>query len=111
MPLCRFRAAAQSEPRLGLIAGAQVVDLVAAGGPNSMSEALQLDASTLRQRLDAAAANQSGAVALDSVDLVAPIDRQEVWAAGVTYLRSRDARMEESTQADIYDLVYGAPRP
>jgi 2-dehydro-3-deoxy-D-arabinonate dehydratase len=48
---------------------------------------------------------------LASVSLKAPIDRQEVWAAGVTYLRSRDARMEESSQRDVYDRVYEADRP
>jgi 2-dehydro-3-deoxy-D-arabinonate dehydratase len=42
----------------------------------------------------------------------APIDpQQEVWAAGVTYLRSRDARKAESTVADIYEKVYAAERP
>jgi 2-dehydro-3-deoxy-D-arabinonate dehydratase len=42
----------------------------------------------------------------------APIDPyQEVWAAGVTYLRSRDARREESTVADMYQKVYEAERP
>ena len=43
--------------------------------------------------------------------LLAPIeDTQEVWAAGVTYLRSREARMAESETADIYDKVYEAER-
>lgn len=44
----------------------------------------------------------------------APIQSQEVWAAGVTYLRSRDARKEESKDsggATFYDLVYDAERP
>ena len=42
----------------------------------------------------------------------APIDpQQEVWAAGVTYLRSRDARKAESTVADMYQKVYEAERP
>src|SRR4029077_2569943 len=44
----------------------------------------------------------------------APIGRQEVWAAGVTYYRSRDARMEEAKSAgggDFYDRVYRAERP
>ncbi len=44
----------------------------------------------------------------------APISNQEVWAAGVTYLRSRDARMEESKDsggADFYSKVYNAERP
>ena len=42
----------------------------------------------------------------------APIDpHQEVWAAGVTYIRSRDARKAESTVADMYQKVYEAKRP
>ncbi|HZL35302.1 MAG TPA: fumarylacetoacetate hydrolase family protein [Tepidisphaeraceae bacterium] len=46
--------------------------------------------------------------------LLAPIGSQEVWAAGVTYLRSRAARMEEAKSAgggDFYDRVYAADRP
>jgi len=46
------------------------------------------------------------------VRILAPIDRQEVWGAGVTYERSKVARQEESEQgATFYDLVYRAPRP
>ena len=45
-------------------------------------------------------------------DLLAPIEpAQEVWAAGVTYLRSRDAREAESQTGDIYTRVYAAERP
>jgi len=47
-------------------------------------------------------------------DLLPPIEDQEVWAAGVTYLRSRTARIEESkaaTGGHFYDLVYNADRP
>lgn len=49
----------------------------------------------------------------DSVDAaLAPLQSQEVWAAGVTYFRSRQARMEESEkEADVYDRVYAAERP
>ena len=43
--------------------------------------------------------------------VLAPIDDQEVWAAGVTYLRSRDARIEESAEPTVYDRVYDAARP
>jgi len=51
-------------------------------------------------------------IALGNVSLLAPIDRQEVWAAGVTYKRSQSARMEESeAAADCYDRVYRSPRP
>ena len=43
--------------------------------------------------------------------LIAPIDPPEVWGAGVTYERSRDSHMKESTVRDVYDLVYAAHRP
>jgi 2-dehydro-3-deoxy-D-arabinonate dehydratase len=46
------------------------------------------------------------------VTLLPPVDgRTEVWASGVTYLRSRDARVEESSQKDVYQKVYEADRP
>ncbi len=51
---------------------------------------------------------------LSEKTLLARVDDQEVWAAGVTYLRSRQARMEESKSAgggDFYDRVYEAARP
>jgi 2-dehydro-3-deoxy-D-arabinonate dehydratase len=50
----------------------------------------------------------------DTPSPLAPIGSQEVWAAGVTYFRSRDARMEESHDAgggSFYDRVYSAERP
>jgi 2-dehydro-3-deoxy-D-arabinonate dehydratase len=51
-------------------------------------------------------------IPLKQTNLLPPIDRQEVWAAGVTYKRSRTARMEESdSAADCYDRVYASPRP
>jgi 2-dehydro-3-deoxy-D-arabinonate dehydratase len=43
--------------------------------------------------------------------VVAPIENQEVWAAGVTYQRSKDARVAESTEPSVYDRVYDADRP
>ena len=49
-----------------------------------------------------------------ATETLAPIGRQEVWAAGVTYFRSRSARMEESKSSgggDFYDRVYNADRP
>ncbi len=50
--------------------------------------------------------------AASDVQLLAPIDgRTEVWGAGVTYLRSRDARIEESSLVDVYGRVYDAERP
>ncbi len=79
------------------------------GGPATLTAALQLSAADLSAALTAA---ESGTgVPLSSVTLTAPIDHQEIWAAGVTYLRSRDARMEESTEKSVYDRVYDAERP
>ena len=55
-----------------------------------------------------------GAPTLAAARWLAPIQSQEVWAAGVTYLRSRDARMDESKVAgggSFYDRVYDADRP
>jgi len=58
--------------------------------------------------------NGSDPALLSEVNLLPPIANQEVWAAGVTYLRSKVARMEESKDAGggtFYDKVYDAPRP
>ena len=43
--------------------------------------------------------------------LLAPIEPPEVWCSGVTYERSRNARVEESAVRDVYTLVYDADRP
>ena len=59
-------------------------------------------------------ADQAHPSAVDDDKLLAPITDQEVWAAGVTYLRSKVARMEESKEAGggtFYDKVYEADRP
>ncbi len=60
------------------------------------------------------AATKGNAVSFDPGAALAPIVGQEVWAAGVTYYRSRSARMEESKDAGggtFYDRVYAAERP
>lgn len=59
---------------------------------------------------------EPGSLAKDQIlsDPKAPISKQEVWAAGVTYLKSRDARMQESKEAGgstFYDKVYDHERP
>jgi 2-dehydro-3-deoxy-D-arabinonate dehydratase len=66
-----------------------------------------------RQEFEQALGAGQGTV-LTAGDVLAPIVSQEVWAAGVTYYRSRDARMEESQSAaggDFYARVYEAERP
>jgi 2-dehydro-3-deoxy-D-arabinonate dehydratase len=47
----------------------------------------------------------------DPYQLLLPLEPPEVWCAGVTYERSRDARIEESAVEDVYSLVYDAERP
>ncbi len=57
---------------------------------------------------------QNPSAKFDAAELLPPISQQEVWAAGVTYYRSRGARMEESKDAgggSFYDRVYSAERP
>jgi 2-dehydro-3-deoxy-D-arabinonate dehydratase len=83
------------------------VGRVAAGGVEELPE---------RDVLAALATfKESGEPAPDAselgVDLVRPLDPPEVWAAGVTYERSRQARVEETHVQDVYSLVYDADRP
>ena len=47
----------------------------------------------------------------EDADVLAPVDRQEVWASGVTYERSLQARMEEARVESVYDLVFQSERP
>jgi 2-dehydro-3-deoxy-D-arabinonate dehydratase len=109
--LAYFTVDGANEPRFGLLAGERVVDLARSGGPDSLTAALQMPAAELQAALRAVVAGPHDDMPMTAVTLKAPIDRQEVWAAGVTYLRSRDARMEESSQRDVYDRVYDADRP
>jgi len=76
------------------------------------------DALLVQENLSAALrtliADHQPVAGLDEAELLAPIGQQEVWAAGVTYYRSRGARMEESKDAgggSFYDRVYSAERP
>ncbi|MBO0878474.1 MAG: fumarylacetoacetate hydrolase family protein, partial [Pseudonocardia sp.] len=68
-----------------------------------------------RAEFDAAlgeAGRRSVSARAGDVVLLPPIDgRTEVWAAGVTYRRSREARVEESTERTVYEKVYDASRP
>jgi 2-dehydro-3-deoxy-D-arabinonate dehydratase len=70
-------------------------------------------AAALEREIDALG-DSASAESVREGDLLAPVNQQEVWAAGVTYYRSRTARMEESQAAgggSFYDRVYGAERP
>lgn len=74
----------------------------------TLSELLRLSREDARAAVERASAGTG--IRIDAV--LAPVDPgQEVWAAGVTYLRSRDGRIEEATDGDPYDRVYVAERP
>src|SRR5438067_8124892 len=109
MKLCRF-ATAEGQVRIGLMLdGVTVVDLTAAGVDRLETVLEQHDP---RRFLEKLSANTITSHLLARVKLLAPVGRQEVWAAGVTYLRSKKARMEESDfSASAYDKVYDAARP
>jgi 2-dehydro-3-deoxy-D-arabinonate dehydratase len=71
-----------------------------------------LHSDNIHRRLEQAKEAVGKAVGLDSVRVLAPLDAQEVWGAGVTYERSKVARERESDQAaTFYDRVYTASRP
>lgn len=108
MKLCRFRTATYA-PRIGVLVENQVVDLAAAGIA-SLTDLIEDTA--LPARVRELAKLTLPRLPLSEVQLLSPLDHQEVWAAGVTYLRSKAARMEESNfSARAYDHVYDAPRP
>jgi 2-dehydro-3-deoxy-D-arabinonate dehydratase len=109
MKICRFKNKTD-EVRIGLVVDeSTLLDLTPAGitelfplleNENPIAQLNQLTQKNLPR------------VALAEVKLLAPVERQEVWAAGVTYLRSKTARMEESDfSATAYDKVYAAERP
>jgi 2-dehydro-3-deoxy-D-arabinonate dehydratase len=110
MKLCRFTAVRSAEVRVGLITNGQaLVDLTDAGVHRMKGLLERADLADELTRLSAAGLTTH---ALDSVRLLTPVESQEVWAAGVTYLRSREARMVESEfSASAYDRVYDAERP
>ena len=110
MKLCRFQDASKNI-HVGLLAeDDRVLDLGAAGIDRIFP--LLEEEEGLESRLAALAAQGLPSLPAGQVQLLPPVERQEVWAAGVTYLRSKTARMEESSfSANAYDRVYDAARP
>jgi 2-dehydro-3-deoxy-D-arabinonate dehydratase len=109
MNICRFKSK-QGEIRIGLPTDDGTVMDLTAGGVHQMSGLLESadPAGELRKL----AGQKLPRVPLRDVQICAPVERQEVWAAGVTYLRSKTARMEESDfSATAYNKVYAAERP
>ena len=113
MRLIRF-VAGDGGPRVGILrqGGGGGVDAVTVLGPaaGSLAELLALPVPEIRRICEAPTGETVPAA---EIALLAPADGgMEVWAAGVTYERSRTARMAESEQsADVYDRVYAADRP
>ncbi|GAB4424348.1 MAG: hypothetical protein Fur0044_22410 [Anaerolineae bacterium] len=125
LQICRFFQPTIGS-RLGALLDAQVYDLTATGRPafasfNAwLSWAGQQGAAQVAATLADATANLTPVYAWADLQhqpdptrphLLPPLDAQEVWAAGVTYLRSREAREEESNKIGVYDRVYEAERP
>ena len=109
MKLCRFKDASCAV-HVGLALDEETVADLSAGGVESITSLLE-DANRM-QCLSDLAGQDLPKVALSDVTLLTPVEGQEIWAAGVTYLRSKKARMEESDfSANAYDLVYEADRP
>src|SRR2546425_8155134 len=109
MKLCRFQNS-EGQIRVGLMQnGTTVLDLTAAGIDRLEPALEQHDPHRFLKKLSGSTFT---AHLLTKVKLLAPLERQEVWAAGVTYQRSKKARMEESDfSATAYDKVYEAARP
>jgi 2-dehydro-3-deoxy-D-arabinonate dehydratase len=106
MQLCKLQLES-GEVRVGIVADDHVQLLT---GVETLSELLHSDdpAAVASDLLD----EDAQKLPFEDVTLLAPIDEQEVWAAGVTYKRSQEARERESEgAARVYDLVYSAPRP
>jgi 2-dehydro-3-deoxy-D-arabinonate dehydratase len=107
MRLVRFRVDG-GEPATGVLEDPGVITTLAA--VSELGGLLALPVSRIRE----ICADPGGeTVAAERAELLAPVDgRTEVWAAGVTYERSRAARVVESeNSADVYDQVYAAERP
>src|SRR5688500_11580095 len=110
MRLCRFAPDGISDVHVGLITTSDtLVDLTGAGVHRMQDLLERADLTDELMRRERAGLEERG---LDRVRLLTPVESQEVWAVGVTYLRSKQARMEESEfSADVYDRVYEAARP
>jgi 2-dehydro-3-deoxy-D-arabinonate dehydratase len=109
MRLCRFEQN-PGQPRIGcVIDDSSLLDLSEAG-INQMEP--MLESNDALSELEKLSQEKLPRITLSNVRLLAPVERQEVWAAGVTYLRSKKARMDESEfSATAYDRVYEAERP
>lgn len=109
MKLCRFLTS-QRETRIGLLTTENRVLDLSDTGVNNLT--FFLEAENPLEQFENLSRQRLARFSLDQIQLLSPVERQEVWAAGVTYLRSKKARMEESNfSANAYDRVYSGQRP
>ena len=108
MKLCRFLH--QSQNRIGVADERGMISDFSTAGVTQFTPLLERD--DVVDHLQSLAAQKLPQFHAADVKLLPPVERQEVWAVGVTYLRSKKARMEESDfSATAYDKVYDASRP
>lgn len=109
MHLVRFRTG-EGHVRVGVRSAGTITAIATV---RSIAELMHLRAGDLRAVLESAErATEAERFSAADVRLLPPLDgRGEVWCAGVTYERSRGARMEESSEQSVYDRVYAAVRP
>lgn len=79
--------------------------------PHTLDALLRRPLFEIRDMLEGARRWSWRALERTGLELAAPVESQEVWAAGVTYLRSREARLEETSTQRIYAHVYESDRP
>jgi 2-dehydro-3-deoxy-D-arabinonate dehydratase len=110
LKLCRFEIGSASGVRVGLIASDGIVLDLTSVGVQRLKDLLERP--DLMGELTRLSQTVNAKHPVDDVRLLTPVESQEVWAAGVTYLRSKQARMVESEfSANAYDRVYDAVRP
>jgi len=122
LQLCRFHLPGQGA-RIGRLRDGSVIDL-SASGLQAVSSITALLQASLQESIRTAITDIDSLTlprypysdfdqipSADVPHLLAPVDRQEIWAAGVTYAWSREARVREASSKDIYIRVYDSDRP
>ena len=108
MQIMKFTIDDEPIPRIGVVQGDALIPV----GLGDGSLTGLLHSADVAARIRSLLASPNPPFPIRSVRVLAPLDEQEVWGAGVTYERSKIAREQESDRAaSFYDLVYRADRP
>lgn len=117
MKICNFTVEGKFQKHTGIVSNESVLDLTPVDSETFESFSSLVDrANRANKNLDDFIASKLGSGDAKSYDLKGvalniPLSPPEVWAAGVTYLRSREAREVETTLKGLYNYVYDAKRP